>query len=91
MKIITKIMICTLLFILCSVLVLAAINYRGESIFMGNTIFQNSVSLEGSQNNITNITSVDNIYLGNDIVNHRITDNSTAIIITGDTSTFIIN
>ena len=51
----------------------------------------------GSTGNITcignavfgrNISSVETIHLENDIVNHKIYDNSTCVIITGDTSTF---
>ena len=51
---------------------------------------QNGTSVRFSEVNVTGNITTEEIHFENDIVNHRIYDNSTCVIINGDTSTMYI-
>ena len=78
-----KTILSTIIFLLLAVVVAA-----------DNGVFDNTNYYQNSLYNITDVNTtnilVDTIKMGGDSTNHQITDNSTCIVITGDTSTLNI-
>lgn len=55
-------------------------------LLVGGLVTALSTSNMGNVNIRGNITNVSSIFLTNDVINHRIYDNSTCVLIKGDTS-----